>query len=419
MINQIRNIIFKSDFNRNVAKLISGTVLASIINFLSLPVLARIYSVEDFGHFQLLFSLITIFGVISCLKYEMALTLPEDKARSDNLFFISILILTGFTGILYIILTGYGKEVLSLYKAEHLIASGKWIAPAVFSLGLYELMNYVFMRNKAFGKMAKYRVMQVSLIQASAIFMGLYSPSFENLIFSFIFGNMVISLIMIVQSNLSLSNMSLSSMSAVAFSFRKFPMINTPMALVNTFSMQLPVFMLSVYFSSEIVGYYMMASRILTAPMQLISRSVGRVYYKEAADSIRESKQKVIKIFNNTIRRVAKIGLIPSIIVIAFAPILIKWFLGEEWIVVGTFMQIMMPWIFFQFVNISVSTTFSVVNRQEIGFLLIVISVLLRYMAMNYWHETAIIQITALSIVASLFYISYMVSSYIVLRKIK
>ena len=69
-------------------------------------------------------------------------------------------------------------------------------------------------------------------------------------------------------------------------------------------------------------------------------------------------------------------------------------------------MQIMMPWIFFQFVNISVSTTFSVVNRQEVGFLLIVISVLLRYSAMNYWHETAIIQITALSIVASLFYIS-------------
>ena len=374
---------------------------------------------EDFGHFQLLFSLITIFGVISCLKYEMTLTLPEDKARSDNLFFVSILVLTGFTGILYFILTGFGKEVLSLYNAEHLIASGKWIAPAVFSLGLYELMNYVFMRNKAFGKMAKYRVMQVSLIQASAIFMGLYSPSFEKLIFSFIIGNMVISLLMIVQSNLSFSNMSLSSMSAAAISYRKFPFINTPMALVNTFSMQLPVFMLSVYFSSEIVGYYMMASRILTAPMQLISRSVGRVYYKEAADSIRDSQQKIMRTFKNTVRRVAKLGLIPSAIMILFAPILIKWFLGDEWIVAGTFMQIMMPWIFFQFVNISVSTTFSVVNRQEIGFLLIVISVLLRYVAMNYWHETAILQITALSIVASLFYITYMFSSYLVLRKIK
>ena len=152
MINQIRNIIFKSDFNRNVAKLISGTAVASVINFLSLPILARIYSVEDFGHFQLLFSLITIFGVISCLKYEMTLTLPEDKARSDNLFFVSILVLTGFTGILYFILSGFGKELLSLYKAEHLIAAGQWICPAVFSLGLYELMNYVFMRNKAFGK---------------------------------------------------------------------------------------------------------------------------------------------------------------------------------------------------------------------------------------------------------------------------
>jgi O-antigen/teichoic acid export membrane protein len=208
-------------------------------------------------------------------------------------------------------------------------------------------------------------------------------------------------------------------MSAAAFSFRKFPMINTPMALVNTFSMQLPVFMLSVYFSSEIVGYYMMASRILTAPMQLISRSVGRVYYKEAADSIRVSKQKIMRTFKNTVSRIAKLGLIPSALVIVFAPILIKWFLGDEWIVAGTFMQIMMPWIFFQFVNMPVSTTFSVVNRQEIGFLLIVISVLVRYAVMYYWHETAIIQITALSIVASLFYITYMVSSYLAIKEIK
>jgi O-antigen/teichoic acid export membrane protein len=419
MINWLRHTILKSDYNRNVAKLISGTALASIINFLSLPVLARIYSVEDFGHFQLLFSLITIFGVISCLKYEMTLTLPEDKARSDNLFFVSILVLTGFTGILYFLLTGFGKEVLSLYNAEHLIASGQWITPAVFSLGLYELMNYVFMRNKAFGKIAKYRVLQVSLIQASAIVMGLHSPSFEKLIFSFIIGNMVISLLMIIKSNLSLSNISLSSLSDAAYSYRKFPLINMPMTLVNTFSMQLPVFMLSVYFSSEIVGYYMMASRILTAPMQFISRSVGRVYYKEAADSIRESKQKIVRTFNNTVSRIAKLGLIPSAVVIVFAPILIKWFLGDEWTAAGTFMQIMMPWIFFQFVNMPVSTTFSVVNRQEIGFLLIVISVLLRYAVMYYWHETAIIQITALSIVASLFYITYTISSYLVLRAIK
>ena len=93
--------------------------------------------------------------------------------------------------------------------------------------------------------------------------------------------------------------------------------------------------------------------------------------------------------------------------------------LGDELTLSGTFMQIMMPWIFFQFVNMPVSTTFSVVNRQGIGFLLIVISVLVRYAVMYYWHETAIIQITALSIVASLFYITYTVSSYLAIKEIK
>ena len=78
------------------------------------------------------------------------------------------------------------------------------------------------------------------------------------------------------------------------------------MALINTVSMQLPVFMLSAYSSSEVVGYYMMANRILTAPIHLISRSVGQVYYKEAVDCLRLGKKKVVRIFGNTVKQIAK-----------------------------------------------------------------------------------------------------------------
>ena len=415
MISWFKNILNKSDFNRNIVKLISGTATANLINFLSLPILARIYSVEDFGNFQLLFSLITILGVISCLKYEMTIPLPQNKNESDILFIVSLMVLTGFTIILTLVLFLFEEKLF--FYSESLSNSIKLISPAAFSLGLYELMNYLYMRNKEFGKIAKYRISQVILIQCSAIFLGLYSPGFEKMIISFIFGNIVISIIMIIQSNFSISNFNFLSLSTIAISYKKFPIINMPMALINTVSMQLPVFMLSAYSSSEVVGYYMMANRILTAPIHLISRSVGQVYYKEAVDCLRLGKKKVVRIFGNTVKQIAKIGFIPYAIAIVFSPVLTKLFLGDVWTTSGIFMQIMVPWIFFQFVNMTVTTTFSIVNKQEIGFLLNIISVLLRYFAMYYWNENAITQITALSIVASLFYITFMISSYLVLKK--
>lgn len=416
MITWIRNLIFKSEFNRNVAKLVTGSTSANIITLFTLPILARIYSVKDFGQFQLLLSLITIFIAISSLKYEMTLPLPKNREISDNLIAIAFISLLMISGLLLVIMNSIGGTILYFYKAGDLTPYRNWICIAVFSAGLFELMNYVFMRDKSFGSIAKFRITQVLLIQSFAICYGLISSGFEGLLYSFILGNCITGVWMITQANLSFSSIRIPLMLKAAKQYKKFPLINAPMALVNTFSMQLPVFMISTYFSPEIVGYYMMANRMISTPMNLISKSVGRVYYKEASDALHKSGLKLLHTFKYTVTRVGKLGLVPAVIIILFAPILIKWFLGDQWLTAGIIMQIMMPWFFFQFVNLPVSTTFSIMNRQEIGFILIIISVFLRYSAMEYWNQTAIIQITALSVVASLFYISYIVSSYVIVR---
>ena len=417
MKKSIKKLFFKSEFNRNVLKLISGSAVANLINFSAIPILCRIYSVEEFGHLQLLYSMITILGVISCLKYEMTLTLTQNKKESDNLFFASVSILIIFSIILFFVVKVFGEITLSFFNANHLNNYIYWICPGVFSLGLYELLNYVFMRKKAFGKMAKFRFVQVLLIQLTAIAFGIITSGFEKLLFSFILGNLIVSTFMIFKSDIQFQNFDLNLIIKLLNKFKKFPIVNKPMALLNTFSMQLPVFILSTYFNAEVIGFYMMANRILTTPMQLISRSVGRVYYKEASDAFSGSKEKLKTIFKNTVSQIAKIGLLPLLVIIPFAPILTNLLLGNQWAMTGIFMQIMMPWIYFQFINLPVSTTFSIINRQEIGLILIIISIILRYTAMVTWSETPIQQITVLTIVASLFYITYIYSSFILLRE--
>jgi len=419
MIKWIRGHIFRSEFNKNVAKLVSGTASANVITVLFLPILTRLYSVDDFGQFQLLLSVALIITVISTLKYEMTIPLPKNKSDSDALFLVAFLCLIFISSGLFIILYYFGKPILNLFDAGHLSAYRWWISFAVLFGGGFELMNYVYMRNKLFGLMAKYRILQVAIIQGISLAYGVVSPDFSGLLYAYLAGNGFVAIIMYVKSNVSIKHVKIRYALYQAMRFKKFPMINAPMALVNTFSMQLPVFMLSAYFSPEIVGFYMMANKMITMPMNLISRSVGRVYYQSASSAIHKGKYRILRIFNQTVRRIVKVGIIPAIIILVFSPTLVTIILGAQWSQAGVFMQIMIPWLFFQFINLPISTTFSLIRRQEIGFLLIVISVFAKYVAMEYWHTTPSIQLWALTIVSSLFYITYTFTSYSILKRVK
>ena len=81
-------------FIRQVAKLASGTALAQIINIACLPILARIYSPNDFGTFAIFLACVAILTSVSTLKYEYAildLTRYVTSVFGENLFSIRLL----------------------------------------------------------------------------------------------------------------------------------------------------------------------------------------------------------------------------------------------------------------------------------------------------------------------------------------
>ncbi|MDZ7764222.1 MAG: hypothetical protein U5K00_07305 [Melioribacteraceae bacterium] len=53
-------------------------------------------------------------------------------------------------------------------------------------------------------------------------------------------------------------------------------------------------------------------------------------------------------------------------------------------------MQILSFWLFFQLVNYTVGTTFLIIDKQEIGFYLIIISLIVRFLSMYIFVETVI-----------------------------
>ena len=88
--------IFQNEFISNVLKLSTSTIFSGITVAITLPIITTIFSASDLGKYQLLISIITLFGVVASLKYEMAIVLPEDEIVAEKVFKLCFLVLLIF-----------------------------------------------------------------------------------------------------------------------------------------------------------------------------------------------------------------------------------------------------------------------------------------------------------------------------------
>ena len=67
----------KSEFNKNVLLLASGTAFAQALPIVISPILTRIYTPSDFGTLSLFIAIVSIFASIANGRYELAIMLPK------------------------------------------------------------------------------------------------------------------------------------------------------------------------------------------------------------------------------------------------------------------------------------------------------------------------------------------------------
>ncbi len=408
-----------SEFTKNVIKLFSGTALGNAIAFLALPVLTRLYTKDALGDLQLFLSTITTFGVVSSLKYELAIVLPKEKKAGNYLIILSLLVLILFSTIVSILFILGGSSFLRLLNAESLQPYIYFICLGIFLMGLMQALQYVLVRSKKFGELARNKVIQIATTQIIAISLGFFYPSFVSLLTAQLIGFFTAAFLILRKGYIEYSDFNLRDLLRYAFEYKKFPLINTSMVFLNTLSLQLPVFMFKKYFSSDVVGLYMVANRLINIPLNLIGRSVSQVYFQSATEAYHEGKNKLLKIYKTTVKRLAIIAIIPLFIVLTLAPPLVGFLLGKDWTEAGVFMQIITFWVYFQFINMPISSTFTIINRQEVGFILIIFSLIIRFTAMYVFRTSSHQMLFALSLSAGIFYIIYNLSIYIFIKRLK
>jgi lipopolysaccharide exporter len=361
----------KTNFISDVLKLVSGTTVAQLLGILAAPFLTRLYPPEAFGVLALFVSITSIVGVVACLRYELAIMLPESNEEAANLLGVS-LFFTLIISLLSVPVVWWGREPLLRWLSMPELGPYLWmIPPFIFITGLFLALNYWNSRTKHFGRLSIARVsnsVATTSAQLGLGFAGFISGG--SLISATVGGKALATAVLGGQiwrddRKLFLRFINRRGMLQGIKRYRKFPLYSTWSALLGTASWQLPAFILAAFFSSTIVGYYALGFRIFQLPMSFIGNAIGQVFFQRSAES--QLQGSLSTLVATVFRSLTAIILFPALILTIIGKDLFIVVFGPDWAEAGVYAQILAIWGFIWFVSSPLTNLHATLEMQEFG----------------------------------------------------
>ncbi|MFY0741927.1 oligosaccharide flippase family protein [Solibacillus silvestris] len=365
--------LFQNKLYKNVLMLLTGTTIAQAIPIAISPILTRIYTPEDFGLLALFISITSIMGVIATARYELAIMLPEDDDDAKNLVALSILISATIGSLLLIIFIIWGEGLANLLGNSQ-IYSWLFLVPlSVLFTGIYQSFSYWSNRKQQYRRLAINKVTQSTTTAGTNLIIGTVKGGAFGLIFGTILAQFVATSRLVIQSfkneKLSINQVSFIQMKTLASRYDQFPKISMWSGLLNTASIQMPIFLLSVFFNSTIVGWYSLAHRVLSMPMSVLGSAVGQVFFQVSSDIKHEDPLKLRRMTYKAYKSMLFIGLLPMSIIFAFGDILFGFIFGDEWRIAGEYARLLSIWLLLVFVSSPLSLLFTVLEKEGVALL--------------------------------------------------
>jgi len=403
----------KSEFSRNVLILMTGTTIAQAIPIAISPILARIYTPEDFGVFALFIAIISILGIIISARYDFAIILPKKDKDALHLLILSVLI-NFVLCLIFLIIVIIFNEKITLFLANPEISIWLYFVPfSLFTIGIYQSLSFWANRKKYYKELSISRVSQSSSSSVSNLAIGLIGFNNIGLIVGQILGQTIATLILIKltwsEIRTKLIFFKKIKLFAIAKRYSKFPKYDILASLINVSSHQLTHILINIIFGAVTAGLFYFTQKILSLPISLIASSISDVFRQEATKEYQQFGNAWM-VYKKTLRKLFFLGLIPSIILFLYSVEIFVLIFGEQWRISGEYAQILVPMLFLQFISSPLSSMLYIAEKQNINLVLQIVLFLLVSSSIFFSNDSYMVVIL-LSISFSLFYILQLVLS--------
>lgn len=326
-------------------RLAVAAVLSQLIYLITMPVVTRLYSPEEFGIYGLFSAFLAIGIPVSTLGLHAGISLSSRQTEAVRLAkVIQLFALT--TGL-----------VLSLVLGAYLLFSGRQngLSTVVFLLIFWAVLFLGAMAQVA----RSWAICYDSIGRANRILLGNSAGSAAARLsfgalgwtsFGLPMASLIGSAISVVGLRLVSWRSSPPLVAGVLARYREFPLHAMPQQLMNAVAKALPVLFLGWFFDDEVVGQYALALGVLALPAAVVGKSIGDALlpiYRKSRAVIGQMGQ--IWRFSTIV--LSAVGLVPFLIIGFLGPEIFGYMFGAPWVMAGLFATVMAPWLFFALIN--------------------------------------------------------------------
>lgn len=336
------NLNKRSPFLKNFIALFTGSAVAQLIPIVLSPVLARIYSTEDFALFGIFYSTLLMLSVIAAAKYEVAIVVPKSESESRKITMVSAIASLSVFVLLAIVSMLFSDAFVDYVDNQKIRPWIPLILIGVLITGLYQSTSYWLIRRAKFKDLAINKVSQRVFEGASNLVLGSAKQGF-GLIVSDLIGRFFMLIVSVFQIRKDVARIIKEPKRGIwkmAKRYRQYPLNFAPSSLVNSMGTHLPLIFVSNAYTVAVVGSFNFSKYILTAPIGFIGQNLSQVFLERISQKRRDDKP-IFKDLNRLTGFLALTSLTFVLPLIFFGPWLFTFVFGSQWEMAGEFSQIL------------------------------------------------------------------------------
>lgn len=363
LFKRLNRLLRENDL-KNITILSGGVVISQMISIIAQPIAARLYTPRDFGIMAIITSLVGIFASSLDGQYHLSIVSAKSDKEANAITALSI-----YFGLIVSAIVSLGIVIYTIASPKTFVEAGLWIylaIPLIFMSGISNVIasyNNRYEQYKLLASVALYRAVASNIVKLG---LGFAQIGFTGLITA----NVVSVLAGIKKQSAYLrKNLKLilstnkKELFEVLKKYKVQPLFSAPGIFVVSYSYSIVPIFISIFYGIQEVGYYSLTIVMLGLPVSLVSGNVGTVFFRKA--SIEKAKYGCFyRSLKSSFILLFLLSIVPFVVLFFFAEPLFSFLFGTEWLRSGTFVQLLIPWYWMNFIVGSLMYSFIISGNQ-------------------------------------------------------
>lgn len=342
---------------KSIGIITSSLLISAVITFIALPFLTRLYPVRDFGEYGVALAVVSVLSTVANLRLDQALLVAKDDDKKSLIFegsFFSLIFCIFSAVILYFI-----------FNIDVVFA----ICTGVLSNSLIQsVYNFKFSQEHEFF-CASLNIFRSAIIVITQICFPMFMEI--KLVNSY----NVSSLIIIFAMLLYILKNRLYQINWLSFqNYKDFIFSNTPHALLNSFSHNLPYYIVSHFVGVHAVGFYSIVERTLRVPITLMSQTIRQFYIR----NFKQEQNTYTALRSSMFLSIVSLPFFLIFLVLPESLYLLVF--GEEWIGISLYFKILALGYWAVFCNPPISAYIIAKRKSEVLFRLQIVELIIKFL---------------------------------------